>query len=1572
MPRSSSAKLGLLVTAILASGFGCELLAQVDRSQISGAGGTGGLETTASSSSTVASTTVTAGSTGGAGGSGGMATTSSSGGSGGTSSASGTGGGTPCATANNCPDPGNECLDRACNVGQCAPTPKAAGAVTVAQTAGDCMKSQCDGAGKSINVVDDGDLPVDGLECTNDVCTGGVPTNPPTAASTACGQGGALFCDGAGKCVGCNAPTDCAGTDTACHTRTCTAGACGVSNAALGAVVVAQAAGDCQKVQCDGAGATMSVPDNTDLPVDNETCTQDVCTVGVPSHPPVTVGTACSEGAGTLCNGAGACDACLVATDCPGVDTECHQRVCTLGACGTTNTAAGTALIAQTASDCKKAVCDGSGGTTMQTDDTDLPNDNNACTTDVCTSGVVSHGTVANGASCGGSLTCLNGTCAGCAQPSDCPGVDDECKTRSCTVGVCGFNFTASGFAVAAQTAGDCHKKQCDGAGNIASNIDNTDVPADDGQQCTSEICTAGVPSHPAAATNTACNQGGGSFCSAGGACVQCNAAAQCAGSDTECHTRTCSANACGVNNTAAGFVTSAQSAGDCHKNQCDGAGNIVNSVDNTDVPADDGLQCTSEICTAGAPSHPAVAVNTACSQAGGTVCSAGGACVQCNAAAQCAGSDTECHTRTCSGNTCGVNNVGAGTATLAQTANDCLKNQCDGAGNIVSATDTVDVPVDDGNQCTGETCVGSTPSHPNAAAGSACNQGGGTFCNGAGACVSATCGDGAKNGSETAIDCGGGTCPACALGLTCNVGSDCASGACAGGVCVQCITAATCPGTDTECHTRTCNANVCGANNAAAGTATSAQVTGDCHTNQCDGAGNIVNTITNGDTPVDDGNQCTSEICTAGVPSHPTQPVDTACNQGGGSFCTAGGACVQCNAATQCAGTDTECHTRTCSGNTCGANNAAAGTVTVAQTANDCHTNKCDGAGNIVNNVDDTDLPASDSNQCTTETCTAGVTSHPTVPVNTACSQGGGTVCSAGGTCVQCTAAAQCGTNTECQTFTCSAANACVTNNVAVGTPTAAQTPGDCHTNQCDGAGAIAAMVDNSDVVNDGLQCTSDVCTAGVASNPPVAVNTACSQNGGTICDGNGSCVSPPQVASTSPSDATTPIAAPPIAVTFTTAMNPATLTGQTTAGACSGSIQVSLDNNFASCVAFSSAAAVMSGVNTTATFTTAPGLLVNWVYKIRVTTAATSATGIALPAQFTLASGFTTTTPNLCAGSVVISQAFGGGGSSAAVPNADYVELHNRGTTAVTMTSWSLQYASAAGNSWQVVSFSGTIQPNAYFLVRMQNVQATGTALPAPDGSGVGVNMSQSAGKIALVSNTTTLSGVCPTSAAIVDFVGYGAHVLATGCWEGLTTAVSTAPAPSATTADYRVQSGCGDVNNNTSDFTTAAPAPRNSAVAAVACTCSVQNELSAAPEADYIDVQSPTSLTPAAAGVTTATVYGRIKELGVTDLSASANTSVRAQLGYGPATSNPEYEAGWTWTNATFNAGFVDPTYDEYQASFTAPATGSYRYVYRFSLDQGVSWTYADTNLGDGGAGQDPGFTFDFSNEAMMTVP
>ena len=50
---------------------------------------------------------------------------------------------------------------------------------------------------------------------------------------------------------------------------------------------------------------------------------------------------------------------------------------------------------------------------------------------------------------------------------------------------------------------------------------------------------------------------------------------------------------------------------------------------------------------------------------------------------------------------------------------------------------------------------------------------------------VLATCADGIKNGAETGVDCGGGTCAPCANGQGCTMASDCASGVCSGAFCV-------------------------------------------------------------------------------------------------------------------------------------------------------------------------------------------------------------------------------------------------------------------------------------------------------------------------------------------------------------------------------------------------------------------------------------------------------------------------------------------------------------------------------------------------------------------------------------------------------------------------------------------------------------------------------------------------------------------------------------------------------------------------------------------------------------------
>jgi hypothetical protein len=174
-------------------------------------------------------------------------------------------------------------------------------------------------------------------------------------------------------------------------------------------------------------------------------------------------------------------------------------------------------------------------------------------------------------------------------------------------------------------------------------------------------------------------------------------------------------------------------------------------------------------------------------------VCTAG-SCVQCLAPADCPQTGTVCASTTCNNMTCGVSQAPLGTP--------CSDNGgvvCTGSGTCTAShcsdkiTDADETDVD----CGGSTCPKCVDGKL-CKAGSDCADG---VCGGTTTltCQAPSCSDHVKNGNETDIDCGGGTCGACGNGKLCGASnSNCASGDCKSGTCVSCggymATDACCP----------------------------------------------------------------------------------------------------------------------------------------------------------------------------------------------------------------------------------------------------------------------------------------------------------------------------------------------------------------------------------------------------------------------------------------------------------------------------------------------------------------------------------------------------------------------------------------------------------------------------------------------------------------------------------------------------------------------------------------------------------------------------------------------------------
>lgn len=354
---------------------------------------------------------------------------------------------------------------------------------------------------------------------------------------------------------------------------------------------------------------------------------------------------------------------------------------------------------------------------------------------------------------------------------------------------------------------------------------------------------------------------------------------------------------------------------------------------------------------------------------------------------------------------------------------------------------------------------------------------------------VAATCSDGVRNGNETDVDCGGPSCPKCADGRACVAGSDCVSGVCSAGVCVEPTPACSaevcgaqhgCPActngracaAGTDCASGHCAGGVCvECSNTGHCTGTTASA---CHAVACV-SGACTQVVDDTNVP-SDGNDCTDDVCTDGVPSHPPKNAETVCAAG---VCDGKGSCVGCTTASDC-GTDTACVSYTCTEGQCGTMQAGAGSPAGSATCSGSTLSApvCDANGDVQQS----------QTSCAPYVCQDATSCH------TSCSSPAD--CDAGHTCVSGTCVArQCTNDTQCSVA--NGSGVCNAGICEIGTC-------DSGHGNCDGMYATGCETDLTTVQNCGTCGHTCSATNGTATCTSGACAIAACDEGYADCDGN------------------------------------------------------------------------------------------------------------------------------------------------------------------------------------------------------------------------------------------------------------------------------------------------------------------------------------------------------------------------------------------------------------------------------------------------------------------------------------
>jgi hypothetical protein len=221
---------------------------------------------------------------------------------------------------------------------------------------------------------------------------------------------------------------------------------------------------------------------------------------------------------------------CLVDANCDDANPCTMDECSSQGTCVRTPVANGP-LPGQTAGDCRRDEClDGTFASTN--DDADIQVDGDPCTTDACSAGQTNYAPAPDGTMCmlGGSAgVCMAGACSpSCTTGAPCddqnPCTDDFCNTVS---GACVY-MPLNGFPTPGvqPVPGDCKQNICDNGVDVVM-ADEADIPMD-GNSCTMDVCTAGVPSNPNVSAGTYCTPGAVEVCDGNGKCVECVQSSDC------------------------------------------------------------------------------------------------------------------------------------------------------------------------------------------------------------------------------------------------------------------------------------------------------------------------------------------------------------------------------------------------------------------------------------------------------------------------------------------------------------------------------------------------------------------------------------------------------------------------------------------------------------------------------------------------------------------------------------------------------------------------------------------------------------------------------------------------------------------------------------------------------------------------------------------------------------------------------------------------------------------------------------------------------------------------------------